>query len=194
MMYSRSLFHYFLLIVAAIIFIPAVIIGSIGAQRLTSIRNEQKLYLGTTCLVINITEETLPSDCDCDGCHQTTCYAEHFAVLYTIENGTSLYGMIDINEISYRPQIAVSKVKWSEFSIRDSSVCLFIQVNRTYSCFYDRTNVKRVQWSKPSERSALTMLIVGFTITGVVLLSVLIGEMICFITERRREKNEHNRF
>lgn len=192
MMFTRSLFHYFLLFVAGLIFIPALIISSIGAQHLSYTRAEQKLFGSTTCLVINITEEALPYDCSCDGCHPTTCYAEHFAVQYTIENGTSLYGMIDINEIPYRPQIEVSQTI-VERAIQVNT-CLFVQVNRTYPCFYDRTNVKRVQWSKPSERPPLTMLIVGSTIAGITLLTVLIGETVWFIRERRQLANHPSRF
>ncbi|CAF3543311.1 unnamed protein product [Adineta steineri] len=142
--FEHSLFALFLLAFATVIFIPSLVIGSIGAYRLRITRQQQYIYTSTTCFVSNMSDVTLSYDCNCDGCHPSTCYAEHFDVQYQIENGTKISSIIDIDQI---PGL------------------LQIQINNNYTCFYDRTDATKVQWLMPSERPALAMLIVGFGIS-----------------------------
>jgi hypothetical protein len=106
-MFAHSLFALFLLAFAVVIFVPALIIGSVGGHRLVTTRQQRRLYTGTTCLLLNVTDEILSIDCTCDGCHPSTCYAEHFSVQYSIENGSYLSGVIDIDQIPYRLQVQV---------------------------------------------------------------------------------------
>lgn len=98
-MFEQSLFNLCLLALAPLIFLPALIIGSVGAHRLITTQRQQRVYTGTTCFIANITEQPLPYDCNCDGCHPSTCYAEHFSVHYQIENGTTIFSMIHIDQI-----------------------------------------------------------------------------------------------
>jgi hypothetical protein len=98
-MFEHSIVALFLVVFAVIVFIPALIIGSVGAHRLITTRQQEKVYTNTTCFVSKVTEETLSYDCNCDGCHPCTCYAEHFAVQYHIENGTKISSLIHVDEI-----------------------------------------------------------------------------------------------
>ncbi|CAF0797382.1 unnamed protein product [Adineta ricciae] len=155
-MFLHSLRALFILAFAAIIFVPALIIGAIGARNLHVIRDEQRVYTSTTCFVSQISDEQLSYDCNCDGCHPSTCYAEHFSVRYLIFNATFVSSMIHIDEIPTRLQV---------------------KVNNSYTCFYDRTNVQKVQWLRPNERPAITLLVVGFSIAGVITIGVVISQI-----------------
>lgn len=106
-MFEQSLTSLFFLALAAIIFVSALIIGSVGAHRLVITLQQQRVYTGTSCYVSNITEEPLSYDCNCDGCHPSTCYAEHFNVQYQIENGTTISSIIHIDQIPHLLQIQV---------------------------------------------------------------------------------------
>lgn len=107
-MFEHSLLAWLLLAVATLIFLPALIIGSVGARRLTLIRDQQSVFTSTTCYVSNITDEILPIDCTCDGCQPSKCYAEHFAVRYPIANGTIVSSVIDVDEVPDLLDIQVS--------------------------------------------------------------------------------------
>jgi hypothetical protein len=98
---------------AALIFIPGLIIGSIGARRLVAIERQVQFYADTTCFVLNVTVETLPFDCDCDECDENKCYAEHFAVKYPIENGSLLISMIHVDRIPRLLKVEVGRSKRS---------------------------------------------------------------------------------
>ncbi|CAF1250868.1 unnamed protein product [Adineta steineri] len=171
--FEHSLFALFLLAFATVIFIPSLVIGSIGAHRLRITRQQQYIYTSTTCFVSNMSDVTLSYDCNCDGCHPSTCYAEHFAVQYQIENGTKISSIIAIDQI---PEL------------------LRIQINNNYTCFYDRTDATKVQWLMPSERPALAMLIVGFGISGLVTLSAVISQIWCLIKQHFTLPFSHDRF
>lgn len=109
-MFEHSLVALLLLGFATIIFIPALIIGSVGAHRLAITREQQRAYTSTTCFVSNVTDEVLPYDCNCDGCQPSNCYAEHFAVQYQIQNGTYLSSVIHIDEIPHLLKIQVTLI------------------------------------------------------------------------------------
>ena len=98
-MFERSLLAWLLLAIAALIFLAALIIGSVGAHQLTNTRHQRSVLIGTTCHVSNITDEILPIDCTCDGCQPSKCYAEHFAVRYPIANGTIVSSVIHVDEV-----------------------------------------------------------------------------------------------
>ena len=106
-MLEHSLVVLFLLVFAVIIFISTLIIGSVGAHRLKITRQLQSVQINTTCLVSNVTEETLSFDCNCDGCYPSTCYAEYFAVQYQIENGTKISSTIHMDQIPHLLKIEV---------------------------------------------------------------------------------------
>jgi len=117
-MFDYSLFGLFLLTFAmTIIFLPAIIIGSVGAHRLATIRQQQRVHKSTICFVSNIIDETLPYDCNCDGCHPSTCYTEHFAVQYQIENGITISSMIHIDQIPQPLPIQVFLFEFLFFNI-----------------------------------------------------------------------------
>jgi hypothetical protein len=126
-MFEHPLFTLCLLIFAAIIFVPALIIGSVGAHRLVITRQQERVYTNTTCFVSNITDEILPYDCNCDGCQPSLCYTENFAIQYQIENGTTISSIIHIDEIPRRLQIQVLDVK--------KNVLLYRQDMRKFSRF-----------------------------------------------------------
>ena len=109
-MFEHSLVALLLLGFATVIFIPSLIIGSIGAHRLTKTREHQRTYTSTICYVSNITDEILPYNCDCDGCQPSNCYAEHFAVQYQIQNGTMIASVIHIDEIPRLLKIQVTPI------------------------------------------------------------------------------------
>ncbi len=92
---------------AILIFVPAIIIGSVGAHRLAITQQQLLVYTNTTCFVTNVTIEILSSDCDCDECNPPTCYDEYFDVQYQIENGTVLSGAILLDDILRRSQFQV---------------------------------------------------------------------------------------
>lgn len=107
-MFGKSLFFVLLLALGLIIFIPALIIGSIGARKLKDVHEQQRLYTPTSCYVLNITDEELPYDCDCYACDERKCYGEHFLVEYALENGTILSSEIHVNRIPQLLPINVS--------------------------------------------------------------------------------------
>jgi hypothetical protein len=106
-MFENSLFGLFLLAFATIIFLPALIIGSVGAHRLVITQQQELVYTSASCFVSNVTDEALSYDCNCDGCHPSTCYAEHFTVQYQIENGTNISSTINIDQTPTLLQIQV---------------------------------------------------------------------------------------
>ncbi|UJR36207.1 hypothetical protein I4U23_028939 [Adineta vaga] len=172
-MFLHSLRALFILGCAAIVFVAALIVGAVGAHRLRVIRDQQRVYTNTICFVSNISDEKLSYDCNCDGCHPSTCYTEHFAVQYQIANGAYISSVIHIDEI---PRL------------------LQIQVNSSYTCFYDRTNIEKVQWVKPSERPALTLLIVGFSLVGLITLGVVVSQIWWLIKQHSTHPVLHQRF
>jgi len=106
-MFVNSLFGLFLLAFAIIIFLPALIIGLVGSHRLVTTRQQERVYTNTSCFVSNVTDETLRYSCNFDGCHPSTCYAEHFTVQYQIENGTNVSSIINIDQTPTLLQIQV---------------------------------------------------------------------------------------
>ena len=114
-MFLHSLRALFILAFAAIIFVPALIIGAIGARNLHVIRDEQRVYTSTTCFASQISDEQLSYDCNCDGCHPSTCYAEHFSVRYMIFNETLISSMIHIDEIPTLLQVKVNTFVFCSF-------------------------------------------------------------------------------
>lgn len=79
-----------------------IILGLIGIIGYTKVKNTRRLYVNTTCLVVNFT--CIEQQCfACRGpqndgyCTPYQCWGEYYSVSYSIQNGTEVISMVGLD-------------------------------------------------------------------------------------------------
>ena len=145
---------YLVLLVSLIIIgFASFIVGSIGVGLFIPFSITSNHYKNTTCFIVDVNS---------DRCDQS-CFDVLWSVEYFIRQGRSSQYLFS----------TIMK-KFDTSTEQTKKVALY--TDRTnHTCYYDTREVLRVQWDPPtSPRPFLIMMIVGFSITAVYLISIAI--------------------
>ncbi|CAF4475952.1 unnamed protein product, partial [Rotaria socialis] len=130
-----------------IMFIPCVVVGSMGASNYANNRSFRNAHTHTTCLLLNYTVFKYKcQSCDEDTCTYYTCFDENFEFSYPIFNQT------------------VVRSKFS--SIAKKNTHKQTQIGQNYTCYYTTKQVTSVIFELPSIKTPLVQICVSFGLLG----------------------------
>lgn len=145
--------YFCLLISITIIGFGSMIVGAVGIGLYIPTSTTYDSYKNNTCAIIDV---------DYDSCIDS-CYYVMWSVKYRVSYGkTRQYTFSTITK-TYN---TLNEVKKETDIYAD---------NTNHTCYYDQSEVARVQWTRPSSpKPYLIMLIVGFSLTGIYLILIAI--------------------
>lgn len=145
--------YLFILISITIIGLTSFITGSIGAGLFITFSINAKNYKNTTCFIVDV---------DYDRCDDT-CFDVLWSVKYRLRNSRS--GQYIFSTIIE---------KFDTLNEQSKNVA-FYNERSNHTCYYDKTEVVRVQWEAPtSPQPFFIMMIVGFCVTGIYAICIVI--------------------
>ncbi|CAF3479970.1 unnamed protein product [Rotaria socialis] len=141
---------------AGIMFIPCVVVGSMGASNYANNRSFRNAHTHTTCLLLNYTVFKYKcQSCDEDTCTYYTCFDENFEFSYPIFNQT------------------VVRSKFS--SIAKQNTHKQTQIGQNYTCYYTTKQVTSVIFELPSIKTPLVQICVSFGLLGLPVIFIFLS-------------------
>jgi len=145
--------YLFLLINFTIIGFASFIIGSVGVGLFVPKFITYQAYENSTCFIVDIEHDTC----------QDSCYYIMWSVEYYITNITSSQYTFSTITQTYDTADVITDII-SVYKVRSN-----------HTCYYDKTQVLRVQWNEPSFPTPyLIMMTVGYSLTGIYLILIAI--------------------
>ncbi|CAF1529269.1 unnamed protein product [Rotaria magnacalcarata] len=141
---------------ACILFIPCVVVGSMGASNYANNRSFRNAHTHTTCLLLNYTVfKYRCQSCDQDTCSYYTCFDENFEFSYPISNQT------------------VVRSRFS--SISKKTTHKQTQIGQNYTCYYTTKQVTSVIFELPSIKTPLVQICVSFGLLGLPVIFIFLS-------------------